>query len=199
MSDGSGAAPGGHDRPDLGGRLLDVVLYGPAGLVVTVAEHGPELVERGRAQLESRIASARSVGELAVRFGRVELRRRADELFGGSGGRSGRPDPVGAPMGPLRSVGGRQDSQDSRDSTRDVPTPDGGQGVSGAPGGRGSGVPPVTSLGIPGFDTLSASQVVQRLDGLSRSELVAVRAYEAHGRGRRTVLNRIDQLMDERA
>jgi hypothetical protein len=57
----------------------------------------------------------------------------------------------------------------------------------------------VTTLSIPGFDTLSASQVVQRLDGLNRTELVSVRAYEASTRGRRTILNRVDQLLDERS
>jgi hypothetical protein len=41
--------------------------------------------------------------------------------------------------------------------------------------------------------------VVQRLDGLSRSELVAVRAYETSTRGRRTILSRVDQLLDERS
>jgi hypothetical protein len=60
-------------------------------------------------------------------------------------------------------------------------------------------VPTASSLAIPGFDTLSASQVVQRLDGLSRGELVAARAYEAGTRGRRTILSRIDQLLEERA
>ena len=52
---------------------------------------------------------------------------------------------------------------------------------------------------IPGFDTLSASQVVQRLDGLNRAELVSVRTYEASTRGRRTILSRVDQLLDERS
>jgi hypothetical protein len=60
-------------------------------------------------------------------------------------------------------------------------------------------VPEVSSLSIPGFDTLSASQVVQRLDGLNRAELVSVRAYEASTRGRRTILSRVDQLLDERS
>ena len=60
-------------------------------------------------------------------------------------------------------------------------------------------MPDVASLAIPGFDTLSASQVVQRLDGLSRSELVAVRTYETSTRGRRTILSRVDQLLDERS
>ena len=59
--------------------------------------------------------------------------------------------------------------------------------------------PTVSTLSIPGFDTLSASQVVQRLDGLNRVELVSVRAYEASTRGRRTILNRVDQLLDERS
>jgi len=63
----------------------------------------------------------------------------------------------------------------------------------------GTHVPAADSLAIPGFDSLSASQVVQRLDGLTRPELVAVRTYEAGNRGRRTILNRVDQLLDERS
>ena len=57
--------------------------------------------------------------------------------------------------------------------------------------------PPAPSgahLAIPGYDTLSASQVVQRLAGLSATELEAVRAYEAETRGRRTILTRVSQL-----
>lgn len=66
------------------------------------------------------------------------------------------------------------------------PTSRAGAGV--APG------PAVASLAIPGYDSLSASQVVQRLAGLSGSELEAVKAYEAANRGRRTILARIGQL-----
>ncbi len=49
-------------------------------------------------------------------------------------------------------------------------------------------------LAIPGYDTLSASQVVQRLAGLSPDELEAVRDYESGTRGRRTILSKIGQL-----
>jgi len=49
-------------------------------------------------------------------------------------------------------------------------------------------------LAIPGYDTLSASQVVQRLAGLAADELEAVRAYESDTRGRRTILSKISQL-----
>jgi hypothetical protein len=49
-------------------------------------------------------------------------------------------------------------------------------------------------LAIPGYDSLSASQVIQRLDGLSRDELAAVGEYESAHRARRTVLTRVSQL-----
>ncbi|MGH9157332.1 MAG: hypothetical protein ACRD1K_16175, partial [Acidimicrobiales bacterium] len=52
----------------------------------------------------------------------------------------------------------------------------------------------VADLAIPGYDSLSAPQVVARLDGLSVEELEAVRAYESGTRGRRTVLGRVSQL-----
>ena len=50
------------------------------------------------------------------------------------------------------------------------------------------------TLAIPGYDALSASQVVDRLMGLERSELDAVREYEVSHRNRRTILGKIDQL-----
>jgi hypothetical protein len=55
-------------------------------------------------------------------------------------------------------------------------------------------VPSVDGLAIPGYDSLSASQVVQRLAGLSPDELAAVGAYESTHRGRRTILTRVSQL-----
>ncbi len=55
-------------------------------------------------------------------------------------------------------------------------------------------VPEVSSLAIPDYDNLSASQVVPRLGGLSDVELDAVRRYEAAERGRKTILNKIAQL-----
>ncbi len=58
-------------------------------------------------------------------------------------------------------------------------------------------VPAAARLGIPGYDSLSASQVVQRLAGLSSEELVAVGAYETAHRARRTVLTRVNQLLSD--
>ena len=54
--------------------------------------------------------------------------------------------------------------------------------------------PDVADLAITDYDSLSASQVVTRLPGLTLDELEAVRAYEAAHRGRKTILNKVAQL-----
>jgi hypothetical protein len=63
------------------------------------------------------------------------------------------------------------------------------------PPGAGNGSASGTDLAIPGYDSLSASQVVQRLEGLSREELEEVNRHEQAHRHRRTILNRVDQLL----
>ena len=50
------------------------------------------------------------------------------------------------------------------------------------------------ALPIPDYDELSASQVVERLDGLDRESLEAIRRYESEHRGRNTILGKITQL-----
>jgi len=55
--------------------------------------------------------------------------------------------------------------------------------------------PLAETLAIPSYDSLSASQVVPRLSSLSPAELEAVREYEAVHRGRKTILNRVAQLL----
>ena len=57
-----------------------------------------------------------------------------------------------------------------------------------------SDVPSVDALPIPDYDELSASQVVERLEGLDRESLDAIRRYESEHRGRNTILGKIAQL-----
>jgi len=54
--------------------------------------------------------------------------------------------------------------------------------------------PEVADLPIPDYDELSASQVIERLEGLDPASLEAIRAYEASHRGRNTILGKIAQL-----
>ena len=51
-----------------------------------------------------------------------------------------------------------------------------------------SPAPPVEDLPIPDYDELSASQVIERLEGLDPTSLDAIRSYEASHRGRITIL-----------
>ena len=55
-------------------------------------------------------------------------------------------------------------------------------------------VPEAEALPIPDYDELSASQVVERLEGLDRESLDAIRRYETEHRGRNTILGKIAQL-----
>ena len=168
-----------HEESSLNDRLLNALVYVPAGLVITVAEEFPRLASLGRRRLAGQVSSARAVGEFVVQAGRHELQRRSVGLLRRHPG----PDPTSG------DGHGQVGSQAAADADAESPLPR-------TPGAH---VPQVSSLAIHGFDTLSASQVVQRLDGLSRVELIAVRTYEAGSRGRRTVLSRVDQLLDERA
>jgi hypothetical protein len=108
--------------------------------------------------------------------------RRARAGGGGPGGEPTAGRPTGAATGQAgarasRSSAGRPEKPGRGADPGSVPTP------------------AVDALAIPGFASLSASQVVQRLDGLTESELRDLRAFEAGTRHRRTILNRVDQLL----
>lgn len=209
----------GHDNPSLNERLLDIFVFAPAGFVLSAVEEFPKLAARGRDRLGVRVSSARAVGEFAVLMGRQEVERRSTDLIHRVGKAPGsRSD---GPTGPVVASEARSggvvsptehtadvavDGSEGRgEGTRRVGTSTAVTSTTGTrpmgtrPTGPDGHVPEPTSLAIPGFDTLSASHVVQRLDGLTRGELVAVRAYEAGTRGRRTILNRVDRLLDERS
>ncbi len=185
------ATEGDYESTEVGlnERLLDLLVFVPAGLAMSVAEEVPKLAARGRERLGVQVSSARAVGEFAVKAGSDVVRRRSEGWFHRSG--PGRPGTRRAGPRPGRGRDGGA-------------TAGGGTAVAGVDAVRGPSpldthIPPVTALSIPGFDALSASQVVQRLDGLNRTELVSVRTYESSTRGRRTILNRVDQLLDERS
>lgn len=58
-------------------------------------------------------------------------------------------------------------------------------------------VPTEQELPIQDYDGLAASQVVPRLATMSPEELQAVASYEAANRARRTILNRVTQLLKD--
>jgi hypothetical protein len=183
--------------------LADLLVYAPLGLALTLAEDLPELAAKGRAGVEPRLGTARLVGQFAVAEGRRRLWR-------GTG-----PAPQ-RPAGTQPDQPGRSAAVDHHPGAPGEGTPGAGLPPSsgGSAGGGAASAPRSTAasgkgpapghpeapspagLAIPGYDSLSASQVVQRLDGLSSAELAAVGEYEAATRGRRTILARVHQLQD---
>ena len=64
------------DQRPLHDRVLDVVLYAPAGLLRRLRDDLPGLVASGRREVEDRVRVAHWVGEMSVNYGRTELQRR---------------------------------------------------------------------------------------------------------------------------
>lgn len=206
----SGGGPGRGGSPNLADLALDALVYAPVGMAVSVAEDLPELVDKGRQRVAAQLTVARMVGQMAVGEGqrrgqaliRDLLRRTATGSADGprrrpagpgmaparAGGSSGPASPAGAPeehsARPSAGAGGGRGVPPAA-----APATDASRGVAAPAGGAGG-----SSLAIPGYDALSASQVVQRLAGLSAGDLEAVRVYESANRGRRTILNRVAQL-----
>lgn len=185
------------------GPVADIVLFAPLGLALSLGEALPELARKGRERLGPQFRSARAVGQLAV----GQARHKAMSLFPalpslgglpGLGGLGGLFGPrTGARQwatysGPVAPASGGAPSASARGQATVVRKAPDVESVAGHQPGAGRGS---ADLAIPSYDALSASQVVQRLAGLSRDEVTAVRAYEAATRARRTVLARADQLL----
>lgn len=180
-------------------QLLDFLVYAPLGLALAARDIVPTLAEQGRRHFGPQTTAARLVGKMAVRQGQREAgnlvrkaRGQAEQLLGDLLGglvpkaRSGDADTTGSATGE-KSNGSRPQAPPSADPA--APADAGPATAAPAPP-----APDVSQLAIPGYDTLSASQVVQRLEGLTPDELEAVRAYEQARRGRKTVLTRVAQL-----
>jgi hypothetical protein len=196
------------DNPTPADRVLDLLVFAPAGLALTIAEELPNLVEKGRNRIEGRTATARVVGQFAVQMGCRELLRRARQLID-----SDRPNHQ-APRTATARVGESSPGVRSEDrvpsverATRVAGPVDGPVRAPAAPRAEErpevnpdvepevNGFVALGDLAIPAYDTLSASQVVKRLAGLSRDELLEVGDHERQNRHRATILAKVEQLL----
>ena len=182
-------------------RALDLFVYAPLGLLVSARDLLPELVERGRQQLSPQVNSAHAIGKFAVKQGSKQagkaiekarasaeatLTERLEAAGVDTGSRNGGAAPAREPVPSSRPA--PTPVRPEPTAVRAEPTPAPTPSPAAAP------APLANTLAIPAYDSLSASQVVPRLSGLSPSELEAVRDYETAHRGRKTILNRVAQL-----
>jgi len=166
-------------------QLLDLLVYAPLGLLLEARDLVPKLAEKGRRRMGGQVTVARMIGEMAVRQGQ----RRAETVLQRIREQNRPPERPGATDGVSVPTNGHgAAAATAGPAPASAPAAD----LSGA--SEAGPAPDVATLAIPGYDTLSASQVVPRLEGLSAGELEAIRAYEEATRARKTVLSRIDQL-----
>jgi hypothetical protein len=198
-------------------RALEVFIYAPLGAGLWLRDLAPSVIDsvvaRGRAevdrrqeQAQQRITTARSMGQVAIAFGVPRLRRRAEQQL--EQARSHADRVVETVVGRTSTNGSNGAAPASTPTTSPEPPPmhapasdaepvvPEAVAVATAVQSPETGTKSSSSghLAIPGYDALSASQVVERLIGLSADELSAVRNYETSNRNRRTILGKIDQL-----
>jgi hypothetical protein len=178
-------------------QTIEMLVYAPIGAGLYLKDMGPTFVnmfvargraevDRRQAQVQQRTTTARSIGQVAVAFGVPMVRQRVEREVGHARQRA---------QSFLESIGG------SDAPVAPPPRPQPAPRRTPAPAPPKAATPPTNgaapagdSLPIPGYDALSASQVVERLAGLSAAELDAVRTYEGAHRNRRTILGKIDQI-----
>ena len=192
-------------------RALDLLVYAPVGVALYLRDTVPTFVNlfvsRGRAELGQRrqqaqdqVAQARAMGEFAVNFGGPKVREHvekgialarkgAESVLGGAIDEGGAPDAADGATSPAAPLPPDPVAANSNAASEPV-----GEPTTTTTTTTAAPAPTATTLVIPDYDELSASQVVERLDGLPASELDAVRAYEEAHRARRTILYKIEQL-----
>jgi len=176
-----------EDRKPSVEAALDLFVYAPLGFALEARGLLPKFVERGKNQ----VTMAKMVGQFAVQQGQVEASKRLGPV----------QEQVETVLADLGLVPRPSSSTSSGSSASTSTTPTADADPAPAPVVELVPEPAVdtapadpSDLAIPDYDSLAASQVVPRLRALGADELEAVRAYEAAGRGRKTILNRIAQL-----
>jgi pyruvate/2-oxoglutarate dehydrogenase complex dihydrolipoamide acyltransferase (E2) component len=162
-------------------QALDVCVFAPVGMAVTVKDELPDLVTKGRTRVEQDLNNARVVGRWVVAREWRRVTNQLDRIFGDEAAPDAAPAP--APEEPAATP-----------APKSAPPP--------PPAAAPRAVPDAAAEAIVGsvladYDTLSASQVVRRLESLGPYELRAVQRYESSTRNRRTILNRASQLLDQ--
>jgi hypothetical protein len=189
-------------------QALDLFVYAPLGFALSFREFSKQAAEKGRQQVQVAKMMGQFAAQMAGQQAEQKLsgaRKQAEEVVGSFLPGGGRPSHVPAAPAPkpaaTTTAAKAEHVQTSappstapvtapadpsvRTTTPDVPR---------TPPASSTPAPGAATLAIPAYDTLSASQVVQRLAGLSADELEAVRAYETAGRARKTILNKVEQL-----
>jgi hypothetical protein len=193
-------------------RAVELLVYAPIGLAMFAKDTVPTFmkmfVARGQTEVTQRRKTAetqagqyKTIGQMAVKYGGPEVKRqaeaaagtvrkRAEETIAGIAAATAPPATPTVRPAPTRTPAASRPATASAASTPSAS----GSGSSPAGGAPTPASPVPEALAIPDYDLLSAPQVIDRLTGLARPDLLAVQAYEAAHRARTTILGKITQL-----
>jgi hypothetical protein len=145
-------------------RLLDLAVYAPIGLYTAFKDELPAYSRQGRQVVENRLMLAKFVGQMAVQQARREVDKR---------------------------LAARQPAASTVvvDTVAHEVVDHGATSTA-----SGDEVPSADSLAIPGYESVPAVNVVQRLATLLPDEIEQIRRFEVANRGRRTILAKIASL-----
>jgi hypothetical protein len=204
-------------------KAVDLFVYAPVGVALYVRDMLPSMmgvfVSRGKREVQSHLPGHKPTPPTPPPVP-PEVKRRIDESVGvakymAEGGLGVARDVAGSGLGVAREVAGSALAQflamrangatfTDESGPVDVPAPEAAAPTPtpvsppvsppAAVPMPAAQVPSVDALPIPDYDELSASQVVERLEGLDHESLDAIRAYETQHRGRNTILGKIAQL-----
>ena len=171
-------------------HAVEALVYAPIGLLFEGASLLPQLIEKGRNQ----VSMAKMIGKFALEQGRGEATKAASRFQDQA---AGLLDFIGGTVTPLpEDPAAAPAPRASRPASRPTAAAAGTarQAARKVAGVVHDVVVDATTLAIPDYDGLSASNVVDRLASLSPVELESVRIYEAANRGRKTILSKVAQL-----
>jgi hypothetical protein len=201
-------------------KAVELFLYAPVGMACYVRDMLPSMmgifIARGKREVGSRGAPP-APSMPPVPPVPPEVKRRIDESMGmaryaAESGMGVARDVAGSGIGVAREMAGTAlaqilamrangtEPEPPHPEPMPPPTPEPPKASAAPPAdvppdaGWRTDVPSSEALPIPDYDELSASQVVERLEGLDRESLDAIRRYETEHRGRNTILGKIAQL-----
>jgi hypothetical protein len=192
--------------------VLDLLVFAPVGVALTVVEDLPGLIGKGRQRFETDVQNARVLGKFVVTHGQREVVERVGKLLhredaDTDAGRAATDDAADESTGPgtVTPLAGGAATASPSSSTPSSSTPSSWApppSAPPAPDPKPHADPAdvlIVEGALAGYDTLSASQVVRRLESLGPDELEAIHRHEASHRNRRTILNRAHQILEAKA
>ena len=189
-------------------KILDYFVYAPIGVISSLADSLPKAVENGRQVVEARGMAAKFVGKMAVDFAGSAIKSQLDDAKENVGGKVASVLPE--PWGDLaRFILGIEDKQQGSSSTAttaedessasttvvDVEVTDETVVPVSPTEAQEQGAPNGIEEVIPSYGTLSANQIVSKLERLSAQELRSVLEFETAHRGRKTIISRVTDLL----